>query len=251
MKKLFALFCLILSAYISMSALQPLKNETIKYRIMYKWGMINKQAGSATIILRDQGDRYYSQLVGHSAPWADKFFMVRDTLNGVMDKENYRPRFYEKIAHEGDDHKHDTVRFTYEDDEVIGTCSRKVTKKGVKKPDQNLTLTSTGTTVDMLSSFYFMRDLPFDKWKPGHKEKVTIFSGKQKESLTFEYKGIEIVQIGDKRYQCFHVTFVFTGKGGKKTSDNMDAWITTGRQRVPVQLEGKLPVGKVRCEIDV
>lgn len=249
MKKLFLLFSLLLTAYINMPALQSLKNETIKYRIMYKWGLINKQAGTASIILRDQGDRYFSQLVGHSAPWADKFFMVRDTLNGIMDKKDYRPHFYEKIAHEGDDHKHDTVRFTYKDNTVIGESTRKVVKKGEEKPIQKLTLEAEGTTVDMLSSFYLMRTLPYEKWQPGHGETVTIFSGKQKETLTFKYKGIEIVQIDNKRYQCYHVTFVFTGKGGKKTSDNMDAWITTGSQRVPVKLEGKLPVGKVRCEI--
>lgn len=216
---------------------------------MYKWGMINKQAGTATITLRDQGDRYISQLVGHSAPWADKFFMVRDTLNGVMDKQGYKPHFYEKIAHEGDDHKHDIVRFIYNGKSVTGECTRKVVKKGQPKPDRNITLTAEGKTVDMLSSFYFMRTLPFEKWKPGQKQSVTIFSGKQKETLSFEYKGIEVVQIDNKRYQCFHVTFIFTGKGGKKTSDNMDAWITTGSQRTPVQLEGKLPVGKVKCEI--
>ncbi len=249
MKKLFTLFCILLSAYISVPAFQPLNNETIKYRIMYKWGLINKQAGTASIVLRDHGDRYSSQLVGHSAPWADKFYKVRDTLNGIMDKENFRPHFYEKIAHESDDHKHYVVRFTYKGNEVIGSCTRKVVKKGVSKPEQKLTLSSTGTTVDMLSSYYLMRSLPFDSWKPGHGETVTIFSGKQKETLTFKYKGINVVEVGNKRYQCFHVTFVFTGKGGKKTSDNMDAWITTGSQRIPVRLEGKLPVGKVRCEI--
>ncbi len=101
----------------------------------------------------------------------------------------------------------------------------------------------------MLSSYYYMRSLPFESWKPGHKETINIFSGKQKETLTFDYRGIEVVQIGDKRYQCFHLTFVFTGDGGKKTSDNMDAWITTDAARIPVQLEGKLPVGKVKCEL--
>ncbi len=27
----------------------------------------------------------------------------------------------------------------------------------------------------------------------------------------------------------------------------MDAWISTSHDRIPVKLEGKLPVGKVRC----
>ena len=103
---------------------------------MYKWGMINKQAGTATITLRDQGDRYVSQLVGHSAPWADKFFMVRDTLNGVMDKQGYKPHFYEKIAHEGDDHKHDIVRFTYDGNSVTVNVPEKPLKRPAKTRPQ-------------------------------------------------------------------------------------------------------------------
>ncbi len=35
--------------------------------------------------------------------------------------------------------------------------------------------------------------------------------------------------------------------GGKKTSDDMDAWISADARRIPVRLEGKLPVGKVHC----
>ena len=252
MKKLIALLCLLSFSLGLMAANAPaLKDETVRYRIMFKWGLINKQAGRASITLRDLGDRYSSQLVGISEPWADKFYMVRDTLNGIMEKHGYRPVFYEKIAHEDGDHKHDTVKFRYEGSEVIGECTRFVVRKDPKKEkiNQKLTLKSVGTTVDMLSSYYLMRTLPYNEWKPGHKQAVTIFSGKQKETLTFNYKGIEVVKVGSKRYQCYHVTFTFTGKGGKKTSDNMDAWITTDSQRIPVQLEGKLPVGKVRCEI--
>ncbi len=227
-----------------------LSNETERYRVMYKWGLINKQAGHAVISLRDAGSHYVSQLVGHSEPWADKFFTVRDTLNGSMQKDGLRPIFYEKKAHEGSEDKHDTVRFVYGDDgTVTGHCTRRVVKKGELKVDHEQTLHASGPTVDMLSSFYYMRNLPFGKWQKGHKESINIFSGKRKETLTFEYNGIQFVQVGDKRYQCYHVTFKFTGDGGKKTSDNMDAWITTDTRRLPVQLEGKLVVGKVKCEI--
>lgn len=223
--------------------------ETVRYRVMYKWGLINKQAGSAVISLRETGPNFTATLTAHSEPWADKIFMVRDTLIGTMDKATLRPVFYEKIAHEGNEDKHDTVRFRFSGDDVTGECTRRVVKKGQLKVDVTHTLTATGKTVDMLSSFYYMRSLPFETWHKGQGDTVTIFSGKQKESLTLKYHGIEVVQVGDKRYQCFHITFVFTGNGGKKTSDDMDAWITTDSRRLPVQLEGKLPVGKVKCEI--
>jgi len=247
-KNLIFITCLFM-AMVAMAAAPSFVNESLSYRVMYKWGLINKQAGHATLTIRDKGDHYFAKLVAASEPWADKFYCVRDTLNGTIFKKGFRPGMYEKIAHEGSEYKHDVVKFSYSGNTVTGHCTRRVIKKGEIRVDEKRTLTDTGVTVDMLSSYYYMRSLPFEKWKPGHKEVINIFSGKRKEILSFDYKGIEVVQIGNKRYQCFHITFIFTGDGGKKTSDDMDAWITTNSARIPVQLEGKLPVGKVKCEL--
>lgn len=224
-------------------------DETVSYRVLYKWGLINKQAGRATLNIRQEGNRYEMSLVARSEPWADKFYCVRDTLLGTADVTSFRPLIYKKMSHEGNEDKHDVVRFSYKGSVVTGHCSRRVVKKGQLRVDQQQTLEATGPTVDMLTSYYYMRSLPFETWKAGSRYSLNIFSGKRKEKLTFSYHGIENVKVGGTTYRCYHITFIFTGDGGKKTSDDMDAWITADAARVPVQLEGKLPVGKVRCEI--
>lgn len=250
MKHIAALI-LLLGVWTGVAASRPLANETVGYRIMYKWGLIHKQAGSAEISLKSTRDGYSSQLVAHSAKWVDKFFTVRDTLNGTMGRDDYRPFFYEKIAREGGDYKHDTVKFTYgPQGSVTGLCTRIEYKDGVLKKDTRLTLKATGTVVDMLSSYFYVRTLPYDTWQAGHRDRATIFSGKEKESLTFEYKGVETIEMRGRRFKCYHVTFVFTGNNGAKSSDNMDAWITADSKRTAVKISGKLPVGKVHCELD-
>lgn len=234
------------------SAAYPFKaGERLEYRVMYRWGLINKQAGTAVLSLAEgaSAGTFDALLTARSEPWADKIYCVRDTLRGTFLKDGIIPLFYEKIAHEKNEDKHDTVRFMYDGNTVRGHTTRRVVKKGELKRDEKLELSAVGVAVDMLSSFYYMRSLPFNEWQPGHKRVLSIFSGKQKETLTFEYKGIERVEVGERHYQCFHITFIFTGDGGKKTSDNMDAWLTTGPGRIPVLLEGKLPVGKVTCEL--
>ena len=250
MKRISLIISLILAlAFSAKPFTHNFNDETLKYRVMYKWGLINKQAGQATLTIKENGNHLVAQLTARSEPWADRFYCVRDTLNGKILKDGLKPLFYEKIAHEGSEDKHDTVIFSYNGNSVTGHTTRKESKKGVVKKDETQVMAAEGLTVDMLSSFYVMRALPFEKWEPGHREVLTIFSGKTKETLTFEYHGIENTEVGDKKFQCFHITFVFTGKGGKKTSDNMDAWITTSSRRLPVLLEGKLPVGKVKCEL--
>ncbi|MDO4318947.1 MAG: DUF3108 domain-containing protein [Bacteroidales bacterium] len=250
MKKFITISLFVLLAWMSVFAATPdFTNETVSYKVMYKWGLINKQAGRATINIRHEGDKYLMALVARSEPWADKFFCVRDTLIGSMNARTFTPIIYEKMSHEGAEDKHDVVRFERHGNTVTGYCTRRVIKKGQLKIDDSRVLKAEGVTVDMLSSFYYMRSLPFDKWHQGQQSTINIFSGKRKELLTFKYHGIEDVKIDGKVYRCYHITFIFTGDGGRKSSDDMDAWLTADSRRLPVQLEGKLPVGKVRCQI--
>ena len=222
-------------------------DESLTYKVKYKWGLIHKQAGHATVTLRNSGPEYKVQLTAMTEPWADRFYQVRDTLNGIIVREGFLPKFYEKIAHEGSEDKHDTVNFEYNGNKVVGKCTRRKLKNGEERVNNRLTLQAEGTTVDMLSAFYYMRSIPYQNWKDGQQEDITIFSGKRKEKLSIKYHGIEEAKSDKKAYRCYHITFIFTSDGGKKTSDDMDAWISADSHRIPIRLEGKLPVGKVHC----
>lgn len=125
-------------------------------------------------------------------------------------------------------------------------CEKKW-KDGKLERDETRVLEAVGTTMDMLSSFYYMRALPYASWEKGHVHSINIFSGKRKELLTIKYLGREKVEYDKHTYDCHHIRFIFTSDGKKKTSDDMDAWIDVTGNNIPVKLEGKLPVGKIRC----
>lgn len=223
-------------------------NESVKYRVMYKWGLINTKAGTATLSIKDTGNNYSASLTAASEPWADKFYKVRDTLLGTIDKKEIIPYYYEKIAHEGGEFKRDIINYTRSNDSVTAHCVR-YRQKDEDAPitKSQVTHTATGRTVDMLSVFYYMRTLNYSAMKPSQETNINIFSGKHKELLSIKYKGVESIEIEDKKYICYHITFTFTSDGKNKTSDDMDAWISTSSSRIPLKLEGKLPVGKVQC----
>ena len=223
-------------------------DETLSYKVMFKWGLVNKQAGTVDITLRSEGDRYCSILTARTDPWADHFYRVRDTLTSEMLRPSLTPVIYNKISHEDNEDKHDVVRFSPTTKGTTkGYCTRKVVKNKKLIRDEKLELEAMGTTVDMLSSFYFMRTLDFSKMKKGQVITINIFSGKRKELLTIKYMGTDKVDYDNRSYKAYHVSFIFTSDGKKKTSDDMDAWITADSKRIPVKLEGKLPVGRVRC----
>ncbi|MDE6396058.1 MAG: DUF3108 domain-containing protein, partial [Muribaculaceae bacterium] len=70
-----------MSANIVCSAFK-FSNEALNYKVMYKWGLVHKQAGHATLSLKKSGDEYVTNLTASSEKWADRFYKVRDTLSG-------------------------------------------------------------------------------------------------------------------------------------------------------------------------
>ncbi len=242
----FAVACAI--SALSIMAVQ-LTDESLNYRVMFKWGLINKHAGDATLSLKTSGDTYRTRMTARSASWADKFYTLRDTLSGVIRRDGFKPLRYENISHEGGDYKHDIVTYDYSTAGAVKASAihnwRKKKETAVSRKDQ--TFEATGTAMDMLSVFYYMRSLDFYKMKVNDTKKIYIFSGKRKELLTIKYAGTQRIDVDDKAYSCYHITFTFTSDGGKKTSDDMDAWISVDTRRIPIKLEGKLPVGKVHC----
>lgn len=224
--------------------------ESIDYRVMFKWGLVNKKAGTVNLSTYDKagGATFDALLTARSAKWADAFYEVRDTLKGEMSATTLEPLFYEKISHEGGHYKHDRLDYQRSGDKVTARCHR-VNRPNpkAKTTESTITLEADGLTLDMLSAFYFMRRLNFNTMQPGETKVLTVFSGTKKETLTITYLGKENVKIDRDIMPSYHIKFRFTGKGGKKSSDDMHAWISESVDRIPLKLVGKLPVGQVQC----
>ena len=248
MKKLLLIAITIMLAAAQANAQKIGERESLNYRVMFKWGLVNKQAGHANLTTHPGSNgRFTSVLSATSERWADHIYRVRDTLRGSIDATTFEPSSYEKISHEGGEYKHDIISYHRSDDSVTATCRReRRKKKDAPLKTSEISLEATGLTLDMLSSFYYMRAIDYPAMKPGDAVEMNVFSGKRKELLTITYRGRQSIDIDGQQCPCYHITFRFTGNGGKKTSDDMAAWISEDN-RVPLKLEGKLPVGKVQC----
>lgn len=242
-----ALFCTILGA--TAQGFRP-SVESLQYRVMYKWGLINKKAGTVTLKTHDFTDGFFkSTLVGRSAAWADKFYTVRDTLMGTIMTGSLQPVYYEKISHEGGDFKRDVIVYDRTTPgTVIGNCDRWRQKKKDKEVIHSTKLiTGNDITLDMLSSFYYMRHIDYPSMHPGESVTTDIFSGQKKEILKITYINRQPLEVGKCTYDTYYIKFSFTSENGKTSSDDMYAWISTDSNRIPVMLLGNLPIGSIRC----
>lgn len=236
-----------LAAGTATGAKKDFKDETLNYVITYKWGLVHKEAGTATLSLRDRGTTYDLKLTGRTKPWADKVFQVRDTLYSQVSKQEFRPLRYVKAAHEGGKYSLDDIRYTYAGSVVKGDVSKRREKKG-KITSSKAQLMASDAAYDMLSVFYYLRTIDYSSLDKGKTVKTSIFSGSKKETVSIKSLGVEEVKLKDgTKRNGYHIRFNFTSDNGKKSSDDIDAWLSYDEDRIPLVLIGKLPIGSVRC----
>lgn len=246
MKRLLSLLYFIIVAVAAIASIPEYTNEELTYRVTYKWGFIQKQAGSARFNLTKHNDHYSAWLEARTQPWADKIFQVRDTLSGNMRLGDMAPTLYVKSTHEGGEYRHDAIKYSFTEDLMTAQCERlKIDKKG-RKTISDTTLVAQLPGTDMLSVYYLVRRLPFDSMKVGTVAHANIFSGKKIEQLAVKYLGIETIKLNDKKYRCYKINFTFSSERMKNSSAPMWAWISTEGQRIPVKLIGELPIGQIQ-----
>lgn len=221
-------------------------SETLSYRVTYKWGLIQKVAGDASVTLKKVPDGYNAVLTARTRPWADPIFSVRDTLTGHMLPESMLPTLYDKNTHEGGSYRHDLIRYTYRNDMAYASVERyKRNKKGVITRSDS-TMSAKIPAVDMLSVYYYVRRLPFESMQPGDVNRSNIFSGAKIETLSITYCGKKVVKLDDCKWECYEIHFNFSSERMNNSSAPMKAWIRTDGTRIPVKLEGELPIGKIQ-----
>ena len=224
-----------------------LADETLTYDVMYKWGFISKVAGYATMSLRSDGNYYQASVTARNAPWANSIYTLRDTLCSTMTKAGLYPVKYTFIAHENGKYKKDVLTFRHTGDEFDVRARRyKQAKAGAPVKQTEIELSGKGVAVDMLSSFYYLRSLDFDNMKVGQSVTVNIFSGSKKELLKITYLGHSTVEWNGEKLDSYYINFTFTRKG-VKSSAPIKGWISADSRRIPLKVEGRLPVGKVRA----
>lgn len=249
MWKKFLFIIAVLSGTLFSASGHVFSDETLAYKVNYKWGLIHKQAGRASLILRKVGnDKYDVAMYARTEPWADHFYKVRDTLISSIRIQDIAPLKYQRIAHEGKWYAHDIIEFLYNGDTVTGQCTRyRKPKKNSDITRSDITLSARGYTVDLLTSFYYIRSFDFSTMKAGETTTVNIFSGKRKELLKITYVGPEIIKIGKKKTDTYKITFTFTSEGKKETSDPIEAWLSASDGHIPLKLVGRLKIGQIQC----
>lgn len=210
--------------------------EILKYKLRY--GFIT--AADATIRVEDTNAEFSNNPVfhliahGRTSGTFDIFYKVRNRYDSYIDKETLTPYLYTENIHEANYRRSDKARF-YQDQKKI------VSNKGIFKGD--------GQTFDLVSAYYFARNLDISKLAHGERFTMDYFLDDGITELTVQYVGKERVKTALGYFNCLKFSpSIQPGRIFRKDS-KLYLWITDDDNRIPVKAQVEILVGSVTLEL--
>jgi len=208
----------------------------LKYRMHY--GFIN--AGEAVLQVIDEnkkiGERNTLHVVGlgYSNSTFDLFFYVRDRYESYIDEEAFVPWLFIRRVNEGGYTTNQNYIFSHYRNTVDADGKNFDVPDGVQ---------------DMLSAFYYARTMDFTGVKEGDIFEFPCFVDGEVWPLKMKYVGKETIKSDIGKIRCIKFRPVVQKGRIFKKEEDMTAWISDDKNRIPVRAEAKIAVGSVKMDL--
>ncbi len=178
---------------------------------------------------------YHAILNGTTTGVIELFYKVDNKYQSYMDVKTNVPLLYIQNSHENKYQSSDTVRFDH--------SNKTATLNGEK-------ISIPENTQDFLSIFYYARGLNMLKMKKSDTFKVPYFTGSKVAYFTIVYNGIEKIKT-KKMGEVSCYAFKPQVPTGKIFKDQYPAtmWISADNKRLPILVDAKMKVGKMKMEL--
>lgn len=220
--------------------------ESLQYNLYFKYGLIYKNAGWATLKAANAKysgkSGYKVDMISATTGVVRKMFPMNDTLTSYISKE-LTPLAHFKRAHEEGDFNSEDIYYTYSNNKVNIRTTRH--KNGEFRFDDKLTVNDC--TYDMMSVIYFVRALDFKNMKQGTRTRVNFITRKDRENMEIVLNGTEKIKAGDdKTYNCYVLSLVTSDDAFKNKKEAMKIYLSADDNRMPVRIDSSLKFGSMR-----
>ena len=209
--------------------------EKLEYQIYF--GPLN--AGLVNSFIRHDTIRgknvYYAEAIAKSTGLADRLYSIRDKYAGYFDPETLLPVKSIRDIKEGNYKKFEIVDYYHDSLKVFSTQS------GEHDIPENIR--------DMISVFYYVRQINFDTMKYNDIIDVNTWFDDELFPFDIRFRGRETITTRSGTYDCIKlVPFVEPGRIFRK-EDDMTLWFSDDKNCVPVRGKFDLIVGSVKCDL--
>jgi hypothetical protein len=167
---------------------------------------------------------------------ADKLFHVKDIYESYFDKETSLPVLAIQNVKEGNNYKYfNEARYNHKSNMIISS------KSGIHKVKEN--------TLDILSSFYYVRRMDLSKIKEGDIFKFNTFFSDEEFPFELRFCKRETIITRWGKINCLKFAPIVEPGRVFKSKDDMLIWYTDDANRIPIKVTLEMWVGHVTAEL--
>ncbi len=242
----FSLLCIV-SLYASAQDYRLVNNfafdrgERLVYKVYWDaWILPKLVAGTATLEITEENkqfnsrDTYHIVGVGSSSGMLAKFYTVNDRYETYLDEQALIPWYFLRRTREGSYVRNDNVEFDRKNKLAKGTYATRTVPDNVQ---------------DILSAVYYARTFDFSSAQKGDVFPFDFFLDDSVYISQVVYEGKETIKSNHTSYRCLKFKpMVLVGPVFSEPYP-MTVWVTDDSNRIPVRVESKVLVGKIKVEL--
>lgn len=211
-------------------------NEVLEYRVHY--GFVNAGIARLEIMseLKEINGRkaYHAVGTGRTTGVFDWFFKVRDRYESYIDTQALVPLLFIRRVNEGGYIINQDVTFDH------------LNKKAIS---QKATIEVPENIQDLVSAYYFARNLNFDTAKVGNIYPLQTYLDDEVINLNLKFLGREKVTVSAGTFNCLKFRPVLLQGRVFKEEDDMTIWISDDKNKIVVRAEAEILVGSVKMDL--
>lgn len=215
--------------------------EWLRYKMSYS-GFL--RAGSAILEVKEteyKGKKvFYTKGTGWTSGMIKWFFKVDDKYESYFDKDTIKPYLFKRKINEGGYKKHRITSFNYD-------SKRAYVQDFTEQKDTSVAFSKVQ---DMLSSFYYLRNIETKNLKKGDEIELDMFMDSQVYPFKLRFLGRE--RLKTKFGKINSLIFRPLVQSGRifKAQESVTIWITDDANKIPIKLKASLSVGSLRAELE-
>jgi hypothetical protein len=201
------------------------------------------KAGTATLELKettlDEKKVFYAKCYGKTSTVIGWFFKVSDTYESYFDVAIPKPYFFKRDVNEGGYIIRRDTKFDYEKQLATVEDHKHKTVKTFE----------IGEVQDMISSFYFLRNIETDTLEQGEEVTLDIFFDSKTFPFKLRFLGTEVLKTKFGKIKT--LKFRPSVQAGRvfKENESVTIWVTADKNKIPIKLKASLAVGSLRAEL--
>lgn len=212
--------------------------EELSFTVYYSLFGIYVNAGNASAVtsLKTINNRPVYHVVGSgksnsSYSWVAR---VNNRYESYIDTSTLQPLRFVRNVHENNHKKYENVTFNR-------AANTAISNDGVYKVP--------ACVQDVVSSFYFARNINFNKYKPGDKITFSMFIDNEVYNMYIRYVGKEEIKTKYGKFRTIKIKPLLIKGTVFEGGEKMNVWVTDDANRIPVRAESPLTVGSIKIDM--